>query len=384
MKATLPKEWKMVKLGEVCTIRKGTAITKKMVVGGDVPVIAGGQEPAYYHNEHNSNGDVITVSASGAYAGYLNYFEGPIFASDCSTIESLDKNKLLTFFVFLMLKGKQQYIYSLCSGAAQPHIYPKDLINIKILLPPLPTQHKIVEILEEADNLRKLRQKADEKMKDLIPSLFVEMFGNPATNPKGWKMEKLENIIDLQGGYAFKSSDFVDSGIPLVRIGNANKGEFDTGNLVFLPATNISEDSNFILNPGDVLITLTGTVGKDDYGNVTIVPGIYRKWFLNQRVAKVEIKNDSIERNHLICFLKHPYIKRNIIKQSRGVRQANLNNKDILSQNIPVPPLPLQQEFAERVKEIEEEKKRQAESKKKLDDIFNSLMQRAFRGELVA
>jgi len=91
-------------LGEVCEIEKGTSITKAKITNGNVPVIAGGQQPAYYHNQSNRNGQTITISASGAYAGFVNYFETPIFASDCTTIKAKNENNLLTKFVFCFKK----------------------------------------------------------------------------------------------------------------------------------------------------------------------------------------------------------------------------------------------------------------------------------------
>ena len=75
-------------LSQICEVKKGQSITKKKITKGTIPVIAGGQQPAYYHNEPNRTGQTITVSASGAYAGFINFFEEPIFASDCSTIKS--------------------------------------------------------------------------------------------------------------------------------------------------------------------------------------------------------------------------------------------------------------------------------------------------------
>jgi type I restriction enzyme S subunit len=80
------------------------------------------------------------------------------------------------------------------TGSTATGIKASILKQIRIPLPPLPTQHKIVEILEEADNLRKFRQQADEKMKDLIPSLYTKMFGDPVTNPKGWEVKKLVSL----------------------------------------------------------------------------------------------------------------------------------------------------------------------------------------------
>lgn len=143
-------KWSMAKLETVCNIEKGTSITKTKVSEGKIPVIAGGQQPAYYHNHSNREGKTITISASGAYAGFVNYFDFPIFASDCTTIKSKDENKLLSEFIFFILKSKQKDIYKLQRGAGQPHVYGKELAKIAIPVPPLEIQNKVVEIMQSA------------------------------------------------------------------------------------------------------------------------------------------------------------------------------------------------------------------------------------------
>lgn len=160
-------KFKIVELGEVCEIEKGTSITKAKITNGDIPVVAGGQQPAYYHNQSNRDGQTITVSASGAYAGFINFFEIPIFASDCTTIKSKDENNLLTKFVFHFLKTRQKDIYKLQKGMGQPHVYGKDLAKIKIPLPPIEVQKEIVEQIE-------VKQKAIEAAKAVIENLERE------------------------------------------------------------------------------------------------------------------------------------------------------------------------------------------------------------------
>ncbi|MGI6370856.1 MAG: N-6 DNA methylase [Patescibacteria group bacterium] len=161
------QKWPMVELGEVCEIEKGTSITKARISHGDVPVVAGGQQPAYYHNQSNREGETITVSASGAYAGFVNFFEIPIFASDCTTIKSKDENRVLTKYIFRYLKAKQKHIYKLQKGMGQPHVYGKDLAKIKIPLPPLSVQKEIVEKIE-------VKQKAIDAAKEVIRNLERE------------------------------------------------------------------------------------------------------------------------------------------------------------------------------------------------------------------
>ncbi len=150
---------KNVKLIEVADLQKGTSITKEKTTLGSVPVVAGGQQPAYYHNEYNREANIITISASGAYAGFINFWNERIFASDCTTVCSLDEEKMATRLLFHILKGKQQYFYDLQKGAAQPHVYAKDFQNLEIPLPSLLDQQNLLENIaqkeEEIDTLKR-------------------------------------------------------------------------------------------------------------------------------------------------------------------------------------------------------------------------------------
>ena len=124
-------EWK--KLGEVCEFKRGNTITKKNAVEGDVPVIAGGQKPAYYHNISNREGITITVAGSGAYAGYVSYWNQPIFLSDAFSIET--NSKLDKRYLYHWLLDNQYKIYELKKGSGVPHVYSNDLANFEIPIP---------------------------------------------------------------------------------------------------------------------------------------------------------------------------------------------------------------------------------------------------------
>ena len=142
--------WKTVNLGEACLVRRGTTITKKHAVEGDVPVIGGGTKPTYFHNEPNRAASCITVSGSGASAGFVNRWNMPIFASDCSTVEPKDETQLPQF-VYYYLLSQQQFIYdNFRSGAAQPHVYAKDIETLDFPVLPLAEQERIVAKLDTA------------------------------------------------------------------------------------------------------------------------------------------------------------------------------------------------------------------------------------------
>lgn len=147
-----PQGWERKKLGEVenIIIEKGKSITQKDTKTGNIKVVAGGLDFAYFHNEANRPKNTITISASGANAGFVNFWEEEIFASDCTTINI---NSITTIkFIFYTLQTMQNIIYSLARGAAQPHVYPDDLKQIQIPLPLSDSQNKIVTVIENIES----------------------------------------------------------------------------------------------------------------------------------------------------------------------------------------------------------------------------------------
>ncbi len=142
-------DWEVQRLGDVVQIQKGQLITSSTLKSGDIPVIAGGKQPAYFHALANRLGRTITISASGASAGYVALWDGPIFASDCSTISESESYCL--DFVFYQLLSKQQAIYKAQTGGAQPHVHAKDLNPILFSFPPMAEQVAIANVLSDID-----------------------------------------------------------------------------------------------------------------------------------------------------------------------------------------------------------------------------------------
>jgi restriction endonuclease S subunit len=151
------------KLRELATVNKGQSITSSNVIAGEYPVIAGGKTSPYSHNEYNYDGKTITVSASGAYSGYVWYHNEPIFASDCAVIRSKDENIITMDYLSEILKLKQTEIYGLQQGAGQPHVYPSDLIKLNIPVPPIDIQERITtHIFELREKAKQLEIEAKE------------------------------------------------------------------------------------------------------------------------------------------------------------------------------------------------------------------------------
>ena len=221
-------------------------------------------------------------------------------------------------------------------------------------LPVLKKQKNIAYVLDMLTAAINNYKKEIHILDELIKARFVEMFGDPDNNIKGWEERALSEKIYVIGGYAFKSELFDENGeIPVLRIGNINTGYFKPANMVYWEEDKKLE--RYSVYPGDLVMSLTGTVGKDDYGNVCILSDDYEMYYLNQRNAKLEIK-EGINKHYLAELLKFEKIKKKLTGISRGVRQANISNKDILNLIVPIPPIELQNQFADFVKQVDKSK----------------------------
>lgn len=160
------KQWEKVLLGDIVAhIRKGDTLNSSNYELGTVPVIAGGKEAAGYHSKSNRGKNTITISASGANAGYIGFHKQAIFATDCSTIEE-DKNYNVRF-IYYLLSLKQELVYKLQTGGAQPHVYPRDLEEIEFYYTEsLEEQDAIVQILSDMDmEIEQLQEKLNKYQK---------------------------------------------------------------------------------------------------------------------------------------------------------------------------------------------------------------------------
>ena len=160
-------------LGEIAVMKRGTSITKKNVNEGSYPVVSGGREPAYYCAMFNRQGETITVAGSGAGAGYVQYWDTPIFVCDAFSVKGT--SLISTKFLYYLLTNKQEAIYSTKKGGGVPHVHISDIENFRIPVPPLEVQREIVRILDSFTELEKelekeleLRRKQYEYYRDLL------------------------------------------------------------------------------------------------------------------------------------------------------------------------------------------------------------------------
>lgn len=343
-----------VTLGDVC--KKGSSnVALKDILSND------GKYPIYgasgfiktvdfYHQEQ----DYIAIVKDGAGVGRTMLL--PKQSSVIGTMQYIIPNELVDikylYYAVVYMNLAKYYM-----GAAIPHIYFKDYQMEPLKLPSLSEQKHISAIFEKIDELINQRKTQLVQLDQVVKSRFIELFGDPDVNSKGWNECALSEKLNVVGGYAFKSDQFDEErGIPVLRIGNINAGFFRPINLVYWHEDESLE--RYIVYPGELVMSLTGTVGKDDYGNVCILGDDYGKYYLNQRNAKLEIV-EGIDKYYLSQLLKFEQIKKRLTGISRGVRQANISNKDILNLVVPVPPMEIQEQFSAFVAQTDKSKYRQ-------------------------
>jgi type I restriction enzyme S subunit len=259
---------------------------------------------------------------------------------------------------------------------------PKQTGKIEIPLPPLETQQKIAAILDAADAYRQKTKTLIEKYDQLAQSLFLDMFGDPVRNERGWKTKFLEDICDVGSSRRVFVNELVDSGIPFYRGTEVGKLGNDE---------NINPSLFITKEHYENLKTQTGVPKVGDLLMPSICPDgrIFRVvneepfYFKDGRVLWIKVNESNINSIYLKAILKVSF-QSNYASIASGTTFAELKIIALKKIEILYPPITLQNQFAERIQLIEAQKQQAQTSLKKAEDLFNSLLQRAFKGELVS
>lgn len=397
---------KRVALGELCSVKGGKRLpegesyaTAKTahpyirvcdfvdgsVAECDLRYISEGTHAKIRRYTISSDDVYISIAGTIGLVGLVpKHLSGANLTENAAKIEIHDPSVLDKRYLskFLATEGQAE-IANRMKATSQPKLALFRIAEIPVPLPPFAEQKRIAAILDAADALRAKRRESLVQLDTLLQSTFLDMFGDPVTNPKGWGMVDLGGVLDVKGGFVFKSSDYLkDSlGAPLIRIGEVNRCDFVSRNLAQLPLAYLGKYERFVVKKGAILMSLTGTVGKDDYGNAITLEGDADKYLLNQRVAEL-MPSPKINSVYLHGVLANEKVKGKLTGRSRGVRQANISNGDIKQLRVPLPPLDLQRRFATIVESVKQQKARLRAHLAELDILLASLQQRAFNGDL--
>ena len=256
------------KLDDVCNFNRGTSLVSKNAKSGNIPVISGGQKPAFYHNVANRTGTTITVAGSGAYAGYVGIWYEPIFVCDAFSVEPKNADELDIKYLYHYLTNNQNKIYNKKTGAGIPHVHGKDIAKFSIPLPPLSIQSEIVHILDSftlltAELTAELtaRQKQYAFYRDYLLDFSNEdvIKKIPDIDCSNVEYKRLGDIATaIYRGAGIKRDEVTETGIPCVRYGEI----YTTYNVTFNNCVSHTDEDKIqnkkYFEHGDVLFAITG------------------------------------------------------------------------------------------------------------------------------
>jgi type I restriction enzyme S subunit len=290
-------------------------------------------------------------------------------------------NNLLPRYLLFFLLSKSEHLQRMGSGATVKGLTIAAYQKLDIPLPPSVEQKRIVDLLDEADEMRKLRARADGRTEALIPALFNEMFGDLISRRKQWPVVKIGDICDVKGGKRLPKGDEYSAAPTLyryIRVRDIHQGSVDEDALQFITPDTYRQIARYIVNEGDLIISIAGTIGM-----VAPVGKSLGGANLTENAAKlVSRSGGAYETIFLSEMMQLPAVQKQIRLHTGQVTIGKLALFRIEQISFSLPPLPLQQEFAKRVSEIRELEAEQAASRQRLDDLFQSTLHRAFSEEL--
>jgi len=324
-------------LGNICEIQKGTAITSSEIEEGEYKVVAGGVDYAYLHNKYNRPENVITVSSSGANAGYVNFWQEKIYASDCTTI--IGKSYEETCFIYHFLKANQSLLFSMQKGAAQPHVYANDLRQIKIPILPISLQKKIVSECQKIDTEALEARREIGELQGEIIDIVSKVNGDS---------KKLGDIYKISSGGTpsrKKSAYWINGNIPWVTTTEVTN-EIITSTNECITKLGLENSSAKIYPINSLIIAM---YGQGSTRGRTAKLGI--EACTNQACAVLYEKKIEVETDFVWFYMQSQYEKLRSI--SHGSVRPNLNANDIANYEIPLPPLSEQKKIVDKIRAIE-------------------------------
>ena len=326
-------------------------------------------------------GDVV-IALSGATTGKYGIYDLDypcLLNQRLGLIKAQSSKELNSRYFYYYLGILRREILLMAGGAAQPNISTKELGRFKIPLPNLKTQQKIAEILDEVDKLRRLNKKLIKKYEQLSQSLFLEMFGDPMSNPKGWEIVTVRDLIS-SAKYGTSSKASEKGEFPYLRMNNITYGGYmDYTKLKYINMDQ-SNKHKYLAKKGDILFNRTNS--KELVGKTGIFESD-EEMILAGYIIRLRA-NEKANPYFLWSFLNTRYTKQTLFNMCKNiVGMANINAQEVQNIQIYKPPIGLQNKFSSLLQEIENQKGQAQQSLEYSEELFNSLLQRAFKGELV-
>ena len=286
-------------------------------------------------------------------------------------------------YLYYWLKANKEYLQDLGVGATFKEISKTVIANVEIPLPPLAEQRRIASILDQADELRQKRQQAIEKLDQLLQATFIDMFGDPVSNPKGWDLVRVGEVVnEFIGGKNIECPDESDSDYKILKVSAVTSKVYKPHESKFAPNT-FEPNPLAIVEKGDLLFSRANTT--------ELVAATAYVWetpeniVLPDKLWKFSISDESkVNKLYLWDLFKNIEFRNELSKLSSGTSGSmkNISKGKLNELKMPLPPKELQDKFAEFSTKLWGQIKTFQQSSDSLDSLFNSLQNQAFNGTL--
>ena len=366
--------WPKVRLGDVCELRYGKSLPAGRRSGSGYPVYGSNGEVGR-HDSALTSGTTVVVGRKGSF-GEVRYSAGPCWPIDTTYFideGSTEADLRWLFHLLLVLPLKD-----LNRAAAIPGLNREDAYDLSVVLPPIEDQRRIAALLDAADAVRAKRCQALARLDTLTQAVFIDMFGDPGNDATDRCL--LTEVADLQIGYPFKSSTFTSdgSGRRICRGANVLPGRISWKDTERVPDKIAEERSEFRLVAGDVVVGMDRPWISDGF-KVAPVSAEDEGCLLVQRVARLRA-TEEVPPGYIYELLRLPAFTRHCAPTETTIPHISPN--DFRSFSIPRPRADRLRAFGGIYAELGRERRRMNASSSRCEDLFASLQQRAFRGEL--
>ncbi len=367
---------KVEKVKDICSIQTGKLDVNEGSPDGKYPFYTCAIKPLKC-DTYSFDNESIILPGNGANVGEVLYHTGKIDAYQRTYIlNDFKSDPKYTYYYFknywkYQVTGKQ-------FGSATNYIRYDNIADFTIPLPPIDIQKKIAAVLDRADRLRRKRQEAIDKLDELVQSVFLDMFGDPVTNPKGWEVGTIRDIVsEVKYGTSKKADTIGD--YPILRMNNITyDGHWDFSDLKYINITD-NEKAKYMVTKGDILFNRTNSkelVGKNAVYRMDDSM-VYAGYLIRIR------PNQKANSEYISSYLNSSHGKAVLFKMCKNiVGMANINAQELQNISIHIPPIDLQNRYAEILNSILKNRDDLSSNSKYLDNLFNSLLQRAFKGDL--
>lgn len=285
---------------------------------------------------------------------------------------------VLPDYIFYGIQPRLEAIEAATAFATVKHISARQILNIEMPMPPLVEQRRVVDLLSRAEGIVRLRCEAQKKAEEIIPALFLDMFGDPAINPNRWPTVRLSGVAEVISGVAKgrKLSREESIELPYMRVANVKDGYLDLSEVKRI-AIKRTEVDKLLIQPGDLLMTEGGD--PDKLGRAALWRGEIEKCVHQNHVFKVRSDRNRLVPEYLRSLAGSAYGKAyflSVAKKTTGI--ASINKTQLSAFPVVVPPLAVQSEFRERIASIEAIASQQAAAISRAEELLAALLTRAF------